>query len=156
MASIIVMKNLICFVLLSTVFGMALLSPEAFAEGKKPNIVFVMIDDLGAEQIGVYGSESFKTPHIDRLATKGMLFNNAFAQPMCQISRATLMSGQYGFRVGFPNNNDRSLNSKEGWGKGQASVAKLLQETGYTTAISGKWHLAHFDHHPDHLSDHVR
>ncbi|WP_197168322.1 sulfatase-like hydrolase/transferase [Neorhodopirellula pilleata] len=83
---------------------------SSIAAADKPNIVFVMIDDLGAEQVGCYGSETYKTPHIDKLATKGMLFNNAFAQPMCQISRATLMTGQYGFRNGFPKNNDRPLN----------------------------------------------
>lgn len=128
-------------------------APLSIAAAEKPNIVFVMIDDLGAEQIGCYGSETYKTPHIDKLATKGMLFNNAFAQPMCQISRATLMSGQYGFRNGFPKNNDRPLSSKDGWGNGLPSVANLLQDAGYTTAMSGKWHLAHFDRHPDHLTD---
>lgn len=76
-----------------------------------------MIDDLGAEQIGTYGGESYATPEMDRLATQGMQFNNAFAQPMCQISRATLMSGKYGFRLGFRANNDRPLSSEEGCGK---------------------------------------
>jgi len=133
--------------------AISLLVCASFAAESRPNIVFVMIDDLGAEQIGVYGGESYKTPNMDALAEKGMLFSNAFAQPMCQISRATLMSGQYGFRVGFPKNNDRPLSSKDGWGKDQPSVANLLQNAGYTTAISGKWHLAHLDHHPDHLTD---
>jgi len=142
--------------MLASVFGGVLFAaaPKPHQQAlSRPNIVFVMIDDLGAEQIGCYGGETFKTPHIDQLARKGMLFQNAFAQPMCQISRATLMSGQYGFRVGFPKNNDRPLSSKDGWGKEQPSVANLLQDAGYTTAMSGKWHLAHFDHHPDHLSD---
>ncbi len=120
---------------------------------ERPNIVFVMIDDLGAEQVGVYGGETFKTPNIDALAEKGMLFDNVFAQPMCQISRATLLSGQYAFRNGFPKNNDAPLNSKEGWRKDQPSVATLLRDAGYTTVMSGKWHLVHYDHHPDHLTD---
>ena len=121
--------------------------------GSRPNIVFVMIDDLGAESVGSYGSESYATPAMDKLATQGIKFENAFAQPMCQISRATLLSGKYGFRVGFPGNNDRALNSKDGWGKGQPTIANLLQDAGYTTAISGKWHLAHLDKHPNHLTE---
>ena len=141
------------FVLRLFVVLVLLFAVVSFAEGTRPNIVFVMVDDLGAEQIGCYGGETYQTPNIDALAKQGMMFENAFAHPMCQISRATLMSGQYGFRVGFPKNNDRPLNSEEGWGKGQPSVANLLQDAGYTTAMSGKWHLAHFDHHPDHLTD---
>lgn len=65
-----------------------------------------MIDDLGAEAIAAYGGKSYRTPNIDRLATEGMMFENAFAQPMCMISRATLMSGRYGFRSGLPENID--------------------------------------------------
>jgi arylsulfatase A-like enzyme len=96
-----------------------------------------MIDDHGAESIGTYGGESYATPEIDRLVTQGMKFNNAFSQPMCQISRATLMSGQYGFRNGFPKSNDRPLSSADGWGTGQPSVANLLQDAGDITANSG-------------------
>ena len=119
----------------------------------RPNIVFVMIDDLGAETVGAYGGQSFATPHMDKLATQGMMFDNAFAAPMCMISRATLMSGRYGFRSGFPSNNDRVARTGDGWGKTEITVANLLQDAGYTTAISGKWHLCQFDRQPDHLSE---
>lgn len=135
------------------VCGLLLCSYAYSNEVEKPNIVFVMIDDLGAEAIGAYGGESYETPRMDQLAKQGMQFDNAFAQPMCQISRATLMSGQYGFRNGFQANTDRPLNTKEGWGKNKPTVANLLQDAGYTTAMSGKWNLAHLDNHPDHLTE---
>eukprot|EP00903_Cladosiphon_okamuranus_P003953 g3951.t1 len=91
----------------------------AASQPERPNIVFVLIDDLGAEAIGAYGGESYETPEMDRLAEKGMRFDNAFAQPMCMISRATLMSGQYGFRTGLPKNIDEIARDGDGWGKGE-------------------------------------
>ena len=125
----------------------------AAPEHPKPNIVFVMIDDLGAEAVGAYGGESYKTPNMDALAKQGMQFNNAFAAPMCMISRATLMSGRYGFRSRMPSNNVRGARTNGGWGANEVTVANLLQDTGYTTAMSGKWHLAQTDRFPTHLAD---
>ncbi len=128
-------------------------STEASATSAlRPNIVFMMIDDLGAEAVGNYGGESYQTPHMDKLATQGMKFENAFAMPMCMIARATLMSGRYGFRSGLPSNIDPVARTGDGWGKDEITVANLLQNAGYTTAISGKWHLCQFDRHPDHLT----
>ncbi|MEI6890799.1 MAG: sulfatase-like hydrolase/transferase [Pontiella sp.] len=123
------------------------------ADESKPHIIFVMIDDLGAEQVGVYGGESYQTPNMDALAEQGMLFNNVFAQPMCMVSRATLMSGRYGYRSGLPKNIDSVASTGDGWGKNEITVANLLQDAGYTTAISGKWHLGKFDVQPNHLTD---
>ena len=112
-----------------------------------------MIDDLGAEAVGAYGGTSYQTPEMDKLAAKGMRFDNAFAQPMCMISRATLMSGRYGFRSGLPRNIDPVARGGVGWGKNEITFANLLQDAGYTTAISGKWHLCQFDRHPNHLTE---
>jgi len=119
----------------------------------RPNIVFVMMDDLGAEAIGAYGGESYETPCMDALAKKRMLFENAYAAPACMISRATLMSGRYGFRSGLPRNITKVACTDGGWGKNEVTVANVLQDVGYTTAISGKWHLAQHDLYPDHLTD---
>ena len=61
---------------------------------KQPNIILIMVDDLGYECIGAYGSTSYKTPNIDKLAATGMLFNQAYAQPLCSPTRLKLMTGK--------------------------------------------------------------
>jgi arylsulfatase A len=119
----------------------------------RPNIVLVMIDDLGAEGVECYGGESYKTPHMDALAKRGMKFENAYAMPACMVSRATLLSGRYGFRSGLPKNIDSVARTNGGWGKNETTVANLLQDAGYTTAISGKWHLAQIDRFPNHVTE---
>ena len=60
---------------------------------EKPNILFIMVDDLGKEWISCYGAEDIETPHIDALAAGGMVFHNAYSMPQCTPSRATLLTG---------------------------------------------------------------
>lgn len=106
------------------------------AKPKQPNIIMIMIDDLGYESVGCYGGTSYKTPNIDRLASTGMQFNQAYAQPLCTPSRVKLMTGKYNFRnweaFGI-------LNSK------QKTFGHLMQEVGYTTCMVGKWQLQSYD-----------
>ena len=75
-------------------------------EVNKPNILFIMLDDLGKEWVSCYGAEDIKTPNIDALAAGGMKFNNAYSMPQCTPSRATLLTGKYPFRNGFVNHWD--------------------------------------------------
>src|SRR3954471_21817910 len=71
------------------------------ADAKRPNIVFILADDLGYTDLACYGSKYYETPNIDRLAAEGMRFTNGYScGPNCQPSRAALMSGQYGPRTG--------------------------------------------------------
>jgi len=135
--------------LLLLLLSLALQLP-GFAASERPNIVLVLIDDLGAEAIGCYGGESYSTPHMDALAEKGMRFENAYSMPACMPSRVTLMTGRYAFRSNLPYN-DTPWVKREGWGKGEITFANLLQEVGYTTAFSGKWQLCLHDVYPDHL-----
>ena len=73
---------------------------------QKPNILFIMLDDLGKEWISCYGAEDIETPNIDALAAGGMKFNNAYSMPQCTPSRATLLTGKYPWRNGYVNHWD--------------------------------------------------
>lgn len=125
--------------LVYTVAGMALLSGEALAQ-KAPNIILINLDDAGNGDFSHKGAIGYQTPHIDWLAANGMSMTNFYAvQPISGASRAGLMTGCYPNRVGFayaPN-----PNSPTGISDKEETIAELLKEKGYATAIFGKWHL---------------
>jgi len=73
---------------------------------KKPNIIFILTDDLGKEWVSAYGAEEIKTPNIDQLSQTGMRFENFYSTPQCTPSRVTLFTGQYPFRHGWVNHWD--------------------------------------------------
>jgi len=114
-----------------------------------PNIVFILIYDMGWRDLGCYGSTFYETPNIDRLATQGMRFTNAYAAcPVCSPTRASILTGQYPARVGV-------TNFIGGHSKGklleapyidhlpaeEINLAKVLRGGGYQTWHIGKWHL---------------
>lgn len=129
------------------------LLPQTCAAAEKPNVVFFFIDDLGWSDLGFMGSKYYETPNIDRLATSGMVFDNAYSNaPNCAPSRACLMSGKYPprhgiFTVGDPvrgNHKFRKLQptpNKTVLADEFVTVAEALKTNGYTTASMGKWHL---------------
>jgi arylsulfatase A len=104
-----------------------------------PNIVVIFIDDLGYGDIGPFGATRQKTPHLDRMAAEGRTFTSFYAAPACSVSRAQLLTGCYGPRVGDPwvyfPADPRGLNPAE------VTVAERLRPLGYATACIGKWHL---------------
>ncbi len=119
---------------------------------EKPNILFILADDLGFSQLGCYGSSYYQTPNIDKLAKEGLRFTNAYAA--CSVSsptRASLMTGKYPARLHLTdfipgnNRNDFLLTQPE-WQKflplEEITVAEILRDAGYNTAIYGKWHLS--------------
>ena len=120
---------------------------------KKPNIVFFFIDDMGWTDVGFMGSDNHETPNIDRLASEGLVFTDAYAcAPNCAPSRACLMSGQYSprhgiYTVGDPkrgNHAQRKLEptpNKTVLGDDFITIAESLRTSGYTSASMGKWHL---------------
>lgn len=105
---------------------------SAFAQSEKPNVIFIMADDMGYECLSSNGSTSYSTPEIDKIAERGIRFTNCIAQPLCTPSRVKLMTGMYNCRnyeyFGYLNPN-------------QISFGNLMKEAGYATCIAGKWQL---------------
>jgi arylsulfatase A len=137
------------------------LSPLAFGLGaqrnlpsaqEKPNIVLIMADDLGYECLGCYGSTSYQTPNLDGLAATGVRFTRAYATPVCTPSRVQIMTGQYPFRSGWRSGIWELPRDKRVFDPRATNFAHLLKAAGYATAVAGKWQLARFDDHPDHVT----
>src|SRR5262245_39432355 len=109
---------------------------------RPPNIIHILADDVGYDDIGCFGSKVIATPNLDKLAKQGMRFTSFYApHPYCTPSRAALLTGCYAQRVGMPKvlfpNDKQGINSKE------TTIAALLKALGYATGLIGKWHLGH-------------
>jgi len=128
------------YFLLATILGM---SAYAFIEKSKPvvpNIVLIFFDDLGYGDLSCYGALDILTPNLDRLASEGIRFTNFLsAQAVCSASRAALMTGCYPNRIGISGALFPGANT--GISSGETTMAQLLKQKGYHTAIYGKWHL---------------
>ena len=122
-------------------------SMPAAAEGIKtpPNIILIMADDLGWQELGCYGQKKIQTPHIDRLAAEGMKFMQFYAgSAVCAPSRCNLMSGRHGGHAYIRDNGEIKNNIPNRFGgqtpvpESMPSIAKVLKAKGYATGLFGK------------------
>jgi arylsulfatase A-like enzyme len=137
------MKLQLRFLGLALLVSISAIAPGALAETTRPNIVYILADDLGWKDVGFNGSD-IKTPNMDRLAKGGVQFAQLYAQPMCTPSRAALMTGRYPHRYGLQTLVIPSA-GKYGLPTDEWLLPQALKEAGYKTAIVGKWHLGHAD-----------
>jgi len=143
--------------LAATALGILVLAPQrAAAAEPKPNILFIMVDDLGKEWISCYGGQEMKTPQIDKLAEGGMRFESAYSMPQCTPTRATLLTGQYPWRNGWCNHWDVPR-----WGAGchfdwrhNLTFARVMKSAEYVCAAAGKWQINDFRVQPEAMKKH--
>ena len=141
----------------------AVLAAAGPARTARPNVIFFLVDDMGWMDCGAYGSKYYQTPNIDRFATQAMRFTQAYAQPLCSPTRASLLTGQYSARHGItsatghlppqppdhrflpesapPNAPLLMPESKNYLEPSQYTLAEALRDAGYRTGHIGKWHL---------------
>ncbi len=123
---------------------------------ERPNVVFILADDLGYGGLHSYGTEWLETPHIDQLGRDGMKFTNGYAShPTCQPSRIAILSGQYSPRTGGYRVKDHHRGQEDkikyvvpkltGLALEKTTFADAFKQAGYTTAMYGKWHAGNYD-----------
>ncbi len=122
-------------------------SDKKTSSEEKPNIILIMIDNVGYPEFGINGNELVSTPNLDHFASEGTRFNRFYSNPLCAPTRASLMTGRYYYRTGV-------LHTSRGGAKmhgSEVTIAELLKNVGYTTGIFGKWHLG--DNYPMRAQD---
>ena len=112
----------------------------AFSKIDRPNVIFVLADDLGWSELGCYGNSFNETPHLDGMAKEGLRFTQAYAAaPVCSPYRAALLTGQHPARVGILDY--LRPNSSNALPVSQVTLPKIFEDNGYATGMVGKWHL---------------
>jgi arylsulfatase A-like enzyme len=145
-------------------FLIPLLLPLAAFAAEKPNVIFILADDLGAHDLGCFGSRFYETPNLDQLAARGTKFTQAYAaSPLCSPTRSSILAGQYPARTGItspvchlpeiqlekklvkegPGSRIRFAHSVSRLKSEYFTLAEAFKEAGYATAHFGKWHLGH-------------
>ena len=129
------------------------MAPGSGLEGSRPNIILILVDDMGFSDIGCFGSE-IATPHLDGLAKSGMRMSQWYNNPRCCPSRASIMTGLYSHQVGFGMMADDAGLYPYPQYAGDLSaqcctIPEALKKAGYSTAMAGKWHLAAVENQKD-------
>ncbi|MFL0353907.1 arylsulfatase [Xanthomarina sp. GH4-25] len=133
------LRNSLCLIIMTSILTVGL-STSIFAQDK-PNVVYILVDNTGWGDFSVYGGTT-PTPNIDKLASQGMRFNNYNVEAQCTPTRSAIMTGRHPVRSGtykvpFPGE------GKDGMSPWEYTIAELLSDGGYKTALYGKWHLGH-------------
>ena len=142
------MRRLLLFSLLLTLGALSATAQT------KPNVIYIMADDLGYGDLGVYGQKLIQTPNIDRMAKEGMRFTQMYAgSTVCAPSRAVLMTGKHLGHVSVRGNAIRAKINDQALRKGERTVAHVFKDAGYQTALFGKWGLGEIgsDGHPNRM-----
>ena len=135
------------------------------ATATRPNIIFILADDLGWSDLGCYGADLHETPHLDRLARAGLRFTQAYAMPVCSPTRAALLTGKHAARLRFTVWRESAVNREAEAARSknkllppatmhdlahsETTIAEVLKAAGYLTFHVGKWHLGDADHAPE-------
>ncbi|HTG17815.1 MAG TPA: sulfatase, partial [Blastocatellia bacterium] len=118
---------------------------------RHPNIIFILVDDMGYGDVGCFGAKAIRTPNIDRMAAEGLKLTSFYVtSPVCTPSRAALLTGRYAARMGAAQmhlDNVLFPTDKTGLPQSETSVARALKQRGYATACIGKWHLGNLAPH---------
>lgn len=132
------------------------LSLNAISETiERPNLVVILLDNVGQEWFGCYGSEENCTPNMDRLAAGGVRFTNCYTTTVCGPSRVELLTGRYPFRTGWYLHHDAALYSGGGFDpERETTFARVLRDAGYATGIAGKWQINNLYDEPGIISRH--
>ena len=149
------MRLIACLSLLLSIIACTRSESEESTQ-RPPNILLIMVDDLGKEWVNAYGAEDVQTPNVDQLALEGTLFNHVYSMPQCTPTRLSLLTGHYPFRHGWVNHWDVPR-----WGGGchydperNPSLGRMMKKMGYKTAIAGKWQVSDFRVEPEVLKNH--
>lgn len=127
----------------------------ARASDPRPNLVVILLDNIGQEWFGCYGSEEGVTPNLDRLAAAGVRFAQCYTTAVCGPARVQLLTGRYPFRTGWYLHHDAALYGGGGFDpRREVTIARVLRDAGYATGIAGKWQVNHLYEEPGALREH--
>lgn len=116
----------------------------AQAADRPPNVIVILADDLGAEDLGCYGAKDLHTPNVDALAARGVRFSQFYsAAPVCSPSRAGLLTGRWPVRAGVPTNCASQAGATGALPPSEVTLAEMFRSAGYATAHIGKWHVGY-------------
>jgi len=135
------------YLMLLSAFCFLVFSYTAFAQNKKPNIIIILVDDMGFSDVSTFGGNFVPTPNIDRLAKNGLMLNQYYSgAPICSPSRTSLLTGMYPGRWNFSTYLDNKKHNKNAQqadylNPEAPSIARIFQSAGYATGHFGKWHM---------------